>query len=75
MPCIADGLLRASDVSSHPFPETAVDYDAVTPFKLRVFETAWSNFNAGAGRDLKVAYEEFCHDIRIGWKITPCSGH
>ncbi len=59
---IADGLLRASDVLSHPFPETAVDYDAVIPFKLRVLETACNNFNAGAGRDLKVAHEQFCNE-------------
>ena len=59
---IAEGLLRASDVAGLSFPETAVDYDAVTSFKQRVLETAWSNFNVGAGQDMKVAYEQFCNE-------------
>ena len=45
---ISDGLLRASDVAGQSFPETAVDYDAVTSFKHRLLETAWTNFSAGA---------------------------
>jgi 4-alpha-glucanotransferase len=56
---VADGLLRASDVAGHAFPETAVDYDSVLPFKRRVLEIAWNNFNAEAGRDLKIAYKQF----------------
>ena len=59
---IADGLLRASDAVGHFLPDTAVDYDAVIPFKRRLLETAWANFNAGAGRDLKPAFEQFRND-------------
>jgi len=59
---IADGLLRASDVQGSSFSETAVDYDAVISFKNRLLETVWDNFSAGAERDLKVAYEQFCND-------------
>src|SRR5580704_7093796 len=30
---ISDGLLRPNDVAGHSFPETVVNYDAVTSFK------------------------------------------
>ncbi len=59
---IADGLLQASDVAGQSFPDTTVDYDAVIPFKRRLFETAWANFNAGARPELKPAFEQFCND-------------
>ena len=59
---IADGLLRASDVAGQSFSETAVDYDAVISFKHRLLETAWTNFKAGAGGDLKRAFEQFRND-------------
>lgn len=59
---IEDGLLRASDCTGRSFPETAVEYDAVVPFKHRLLDTAWTNFNAGARPDLLPAYEGFCHD-------------
>ena len=56
---IDDGLLNASDVAGHTFSENAVDYDAVISFKLRLVEKAWANFNARAGRELKLAFEQF----------------
>jgi 4-alpha-glucanotransferase len=56
---IADGLLRASDAVGRFLPDTAVDYDAVIPFKRRLLETAWANFNTGAGRELRPAFEQF----------------
>jgi 4-alpha-glucanotransferase len=59
---MADGLLRASDAAGPSFSETAVDYDAVISFKHRLLETAWTNFNAGAGRELKLAFEQFRND-------------
>jgi 4-alpha-glucanotransferase len=59
---IADGLLRASDTAGHSFSETAVDYDTVISFKHRLLETAWTNFSVGAGRDLKLAFEQFRSD-------------
>ena len=58
---IEDGLLRASDCAGRSFPATAVDYDAVIPFKHRLLETAWSNFSAGRAPDLRPAFEQFCH--------------
>ncbi len=40
-------------------PGNAVDYDTVTSFKHRLLKTAWTNFSAGAGRDLKFAFDQF----------------
>ena len=59
---IADGLLRPSDVAGPSFAETVVDYDAVISFKFRLLELAWSYFSARAGRDLKLAFEQFRND-------------
>jgi 4-alpha-glucanotransferase len=59
---MADGLLRASDAAGQSFSETAVDYDAVISFKHRLLKTVWTNFNAGAGPDLKVAFGQFRND-------------
>ncbi len=47
---IEDGLVRQFDCEGHSFPATAVDYDAVIPFKQRLLETAWFHFRAGAHR-------------------------
>src|SRR6202451_3157221 len=43
---IADGLLQASDTQSH-FSADIVDYDSVIPFKQRLLEKAWANFQGG----------------------------
>ena len=56
---ILEGLLKAEDCASD-FPADVVDYDAVIPFKVRLLETAWKNFQAGERKDLRPAYEEFC---------------
>jgi 4-alpha-glucanotransferase len=56
---ILDGLLKATDCESD-FPSDVVDYDAVIPFKNRLLQTAWTNFNAGERKDLRPAYEKFC---------------
>jgi len=57
---IDDGLLQKSDCEGHTFPATAIDYDAVIPFKHRLLETAWNHFRAGVRADLRPAYEQFC---------------
>ncbi len=59
---IEDGLLQAGDCQPGSFPDTEVDYNAVIPFKLRLLEKAWANFNAGARPDLRTAYEQFSSD-------------
>ena len=57
---IDDELLGAADCAGHAFSPTAVEYEKVVAFKLRVLETAWSRFSAGARPDLRPAYEQFC---------------
>jgi 4-alpha-glucanotransferase len=59
---IADGLLRASETEGNSFSETVVDYDAVATFKNDLLKTAWTNFSARAGRELKLAFEQFRND-------------
>jgi 4-alpha-glucanotransferase len=59
---IEDGMLRADDCAGVAFPATAVEYDAVVPFKHRLLETAWTNFNGKARPDLAPAFEQFRHD-------------
>ena len=56
---IQDGLLKATDGESS-FPSDVVDYEAVIPFKNRLLEAVWTNFNAGKRKDLRPAYDEFC---------------
>jgi 4-alpha-glucanotransferase len=57
---IEDGLLLESDCARQSFPDNAIDYDAVIPFKLRLLETAWRNFGSGVRADLQPDYEHFC---------------
>src|SRR4029077_6101723 len=58
---VEDGLLRPGDCTPPAFPDTAVDYGAVIPFKLQLLERAWSNFRAGATPELCVAFAQFCY--------------
>ena len=55
---ISDGLLKTADCQA-ALSSDMVDYDAVIPFKTRLLEKAWANFKAGAGKDLREAYEKF----------------
>jgi 4-alpha-glucanotransferase len=59
---IEDGLLQASDCQGLSFPVTAIDYDAVIPFKHQLLETVWHNFSSGARPDLQPAFAQFCHE-------------
>ena len=59
---IEDGLLDARDCEGHSFSASAVDYAAVIDFKQQRLETVRARFNAGARPDLKVGFEQFCHD-------------
>src|ERR1043165_3337101 len=62
---IQDGLLQADDCK-RAFSSTTIDYDAVIPFKHGLLDKVWTNFHAGARRDLLPAYEQFCHE-RSTW--------
>src|SRR4029450_12816095 len=57
---IEDGLLRPSDAEARPGSATAVEYDAVFPFKHRVLTIGRANFAAGARPDLRGNFAEFC---------------
>ena len=59
---IEDGLLRPSDCVAPSFSPSAVDYNAVIPFKHRLLEKAWTNFVRAGSAELRVAFEQFCHE-------------
>lgn len=59
---IAEGLLEQSDTAGYSFSQTAVDYDAVNSFKLRLLKTVWAHFNNEGGHVLKPAFEQFCQE-------------
>ena len=63
---IEDGLLRASDCGGSSFPAGTIDYNTVIPFKHRLLQTAWTTFRAGARRDLRPDYQQFC-DAQRHW--------
>jgi 4-alpha-glucanotransferase len=58
---IEEGLLRASDCDEgRYFPRKAVDYQAVIPFKHKLFEIAWNTFRAMSRSTLRLEYDQFC---------------
>jgi 4-alpha-glucanotransferase len=58
---IKDGLLP-TDLERPEFPANTIDYDNVISFKHGLLDRAWTEFSAGAGKDLRAPYEKFCHD-------------
>jgi 4-alpha-glucanotransferase len=70
---IEEGLLRASDCDDgRSFPKDAVDYDAVIPFKHKLFEKAWNTFSAMPRSALRLDYDQFCVEQAHGWTTTLC---
>ena len=59
---IEDGLLRPSDYLVPSFSPSAVDYNTVIPFKHRLLEKAWTNFVRAGSSELRIAFEQFCHE-------------
>jgi len=59
---IEDSLLVRSDCVHDQFSLASVDYEAITPFKRRLVEKAWLRLRTGVRPDLRLAYEQFCHD-------------
>ena len=59
---IADGLVQATDCHFQVSSQDRIDYDSVIPFKHRLLDTAWANFNAGERADLQPAFEQFRHE-------------
>jgi len=58
---VGEGLLSKRDCESGGFPASAIDYDAVIPFKRRLIENAWSNFCGGSRADLWDPFDRFCN--------------
>jgi 4-alpha-glucanotransferase len=59
---IEDGLLRPGDCSVPLFSQSAVDYNNIIPFKYRLLEKAWNNFSSAGSAELRLAFEQFCHE-------------
>jgi 4-alpha-glucanotransferase len=59
---IEDGLLSPSDCVPPRSSAASVHYNAVIPFKHRLLETAWSNFVEAKYVELRVAFDQFCHE-------------
>src|SRR5206468_2602331 len=62
---IEDGLLKEDDCEG-VFSPTSVDYDFVIQFKHGLLDKTWTNFHAGARKDLVARYEQFC-ESRASW--------
>jgi len=59
---IEDGLLGPSDCAAPSFSRSAVDYNASIQFKYRLLEKAWSNFTKARSAELRIAFDQFCHE-------------
>ena len=56
-----DGLLDASDWGEVPqFPDDAVDFERVVPFRRSLLERAYNRFRRGAGSALRQPFAAFC---------------
>ena len=58
---VEEGLLSKRDCEGGVCPATAIEYDAVIPFKRRLIEIAWGNFSSGARADLWGPFDQFCN--------------
>ncbi|TAE30696.1 MAG: 4-alpha-glucanotransferase [Candidatus Kapaibacterium sp.] len=57
------GFLSESDLANVPhFPDNRVDYGAMIPFKMGLFEKALANFQANASKEERKNYEKYCKD-------------
>jgi 4-alpha-glucanotransferase len=58
---IDEGLLRPADCDEgRSFSKNAVDYNLVIPFKDRLIEKAWTNFQTMPRSALRPEYDHFC---------------
>jgi 4-alpha-glucanotransferase len=58
---IADGLLHEIGCGAGSLSSSFIDYGAVIRFKHQLLRQVWGSFKAGVRRDLRPAYERFCH--------------
>src|SRR5262245_29856040 len=55
------GLLAVEDLEGTPFfPDAAVDYGAVIPFKLGLLRRSFERFSAGASQEQRQQFADFC---------------
>jgi 4-alpha-glucanotransferase len=59
---IEDGLLGTGECAAPSFSPSAVDYNTAISFKHGLLEKVWSNFTKAKPAELRVAFEQFCHD-------------
>src|SRR5262245_63082428 len=59
---IEEGLLNTDDRVPPSFSKTKVDYGRVIPFKQELLRKAWGRFNGSRFPDLRVDFDQFCHD-------------
>ena len=58
---VGEGLLEAQDLADAPdFPDSAVDYGNVIPYKVRVLERASQHFQVSATDAQRASFEKFC---------------
>lgn len=63
---ITDGLLKREDLHGFRFPAERVDFGTVIPFKVGLLARAWENFQSGAAKALRPAFDSFCAE-QISW--------
>src|SRR6187549_2312295 len=63
---ISDGLLKREDLHGFSFSAERVDFGAVIPFKVGLLARAWENFQSGAAKALRPAFDSFCAE-QISW--------
>jgi 4-alpha-glucanotransferase len=61
-----DGLLSDADFAGNHWDADQVKYGPVIEFKTRLTALAWDHFQAGHGKALRSAFEEFC-TREAGW--------
>jgi 4-alpha-glucanotransferase len=54
-----DGLLASQDCAGLSFTAGVIEYERVIPFKHRLLDIAWSNFNSGRHSALRCLFEQF----------------
>jgi 4-alpha-glucanotransferase len=63
---VRDGLLRGEDCAADLWPADQVAYGSVIAYKAALTAQAWDRFQAGRGKALRPAFEEFCAQ-EAGW--------
>ena len=58
---ISDGLLSYDEIRDHPsFPISHVDFGKVIPYKIKLLNRAFENFQKGSHPQIREPFEKFC---------------